>query len=312
MAEPRLEVLVALPDAGAASTTAAALRRRGHAVAVVTGAEQALTHASAQVVVCDLTTLEVLRLRGLDSRAVVLDLPETPQAWRRALNLGAADALSRPWRLAELVASVEIGPRAPLPAAPRSTTLHRSLEAEADAIDAALRELCAFLVRHAVAPAARARAVTACAEVLENAARHAYATSAEAIVELHAALRAGEFEVEITDRGDGFDPEGAPREGGLARATALAEDLRVTSRPGQGTSVTLRFGTYPIDLDDGEDLDLSELDWLSPALARRVLESLGGGHTAPFYSLSPALAVTVGRLLAGATERQRAERALWS
>ena len=52
--------------------------------------------------------------------------------------------------------------------------------------------------------------------------------------------------------------------------------------------------------------------WLPPALARRVLESLTGNGSEPLYNLSPALAVTVGRLLTGATPRQRAERALWS
>jgi anti-sigma regulatory factor (Ser/Thr protein kinase) len=307
-----LEVLVVLPDEGACSATAAALRRRGHVVAVVDGLEQAADHADAHVVVCDLPTLEGLRARGLRQRAIVLDLPETPDAWRAALRLGAADALARPWRLAQLVAAVEDGPRAPLPAAPGGLALRRSFEAEADAVEQALRELCAFLVRHGTAPAARARTLSACAELLENVLQHAYPTPGTGRVELSARLRAEQIEVEVGDRGAGFVVEGLPAEGGLARAAALTEDLRLTSEPGQGTRATLRVQAWRVDLDGDEDVDLSELDWLSPALARRVLASTAGGCPSPFFSLSPALAVTVGRLLAGASERQRAERSLWS
>jgi len=310
--ETRLAVLVALSDDGAASTAAAALRRRGHAVVAAQRDEAVRGQPDAQVVVCDLATLEVLRERGHGARAIVVDLPETPTAWRQALRLGAADALCRPWRLAELVAAVEAGPRAPRPAPPRGVTLQRSLEAEVDAIERVLRELCAFLVGQGIAPAARARALTATAEVLENAARHAYAAAPAGRVELSATPRRHEIEIEVIDHGAGFDPLDATREGGLARAAALAEDLRVTSRPGQGTRVSLRFSATRVDLDDGEGLDLSEMDWLSPALARRVLAGVEHGRPGPFYSLSPALAVTVGRLLAGAAQRQRAERALWS
>jgi anti-sigma regulatory factor (Ser/Thr protein kinase) len=312
MSETPLEVLVLLADAGAAATTAAALRRRGHTVAVVERAGQARDHAGVHVVVCDLTSLQDLRSQGLRQRAVVLDLPETPEAWRRALRLGAADALGRPWRLAELVAAVEEGPRAPLPAAPHGRALRRSFEAEADAVEETLRELCAFLVRHGIAPAARARALTASAEVLENALRHAYDPEQVGRVELAAGVRGGQIEIEVLDRGRGFGPEQAPRDGGLARTAALTEELRVTSEPGRGTRVTLGLHAWRVELDGEGEVDLSELDWLSPALARRVLEAAADGQPSPFYSLSPALAVSVGRLLAGATERQRAERALWS
>jgi anti-sigma regulatory factor (Ser/Thr protein kinase) len=312
MSDTPLEVLVLLGDPGAATATSAALRRRGHSVAVAERVETAGEHAGAHVVVCDLPALEGLRAAGLRQRAVVLDLPETHDAWRRALRLGAADALGRPWRLAELVAAVEEGPRAPLPAAPHGRALRRSFEAEVDAVETSLRELCAFLVRQGVAPAARARALTASAEALENALRHAYTPEQAGRVELTASVRGGLVEIEVTDRGRGFVPATAPGDGGLARAAALTEELRVTSEPGRGTRVTLGLHAWRVDLDGEGEVDLSELDWLSPALARRVLAAAADGQPSPFYSLSPALAVSVGRLLAGATERQRAERALWS
>jgi anti-sigma regulatory factor (Ser/Thr protein kinase) len=312
MSAAALDLLVVLADGGAASAIAAALRRRGHAVWVAESPDQVELPTTAAAVLCELDALELLRARGLESRAIVIDLPEEPQAWRRALRLGAADALGRPWRIAELVAAVENAPRAALPA-PQGASLRCTFEAQADAIDAALSELCAFLVRQRVAPAARARALTATAELLENCARHAYPPPpARAAVELAASVRPREFEIEVRDGGRGFELREALNDGGLARAAVLAEDLQIVSNPGAGTRATLRFSAVRVEFDDGADVDLSELDWLSPALAQRVLASLGDGQAGPFYSFSPALAVTVGRLLAGASERQRIERALWS
>jgi anti-sigma regulatory factor (Ser/Thr protein kinase) len=315
MSAARLHVLIALPDPGAAATVAAALRRRSHTVLPVTDTAEALAQESADVVVCDLDMLGALRRSGARTRAVVVDVPESVDAWRSTLRLGASDALSRPWRLAELVEAVEAGPRAALPARGEDALLRRSLAAEADSIEKALRELCSWLVRRSVTPAARARVLTATAEVLENTARHAYGAGLGGRVELAAALESHELCVEVRDDGTGFDPGHLPqeaREGGLSRAAALAESLRVTSQPGQGTRVVLRFSARGVDFGEDVVVDLSEHDWLSPALAQRVLASLADPEAGPFYNLSPALAVTVGRLMAGSTERQRAERALWS
>lgn len=310
MSSEALDLLVVLADGGAASAIAAALRRRGHAVWVVEDADQAELPASASTVLCELGALERLRERGCKMRAVVLDLPDDPQAWRRALQLGAADALGRPWRIAELIAAVEIEPAA---ATSKGCALRRSVAAEADAIDAALVELCSFLALHRIAPSARARALTATAELLENCVRHAYPPPpARGSIELEVHVRQRELEIAVSDRGRGFEPSAALEGGGLARAAVLAEDLRIESNRGQGTRAALRFSALRVEFDDGANVDLSDLDWLSPALARRVLASLGDGQAEPFYSFSPALAVTVGRLLAGATERQRIERALWS
>jgi len=337
MSAAALDLLVVLADAGASAAIAAALRRRGHSVCVAEDPDRIALPTSAAAVLCELDGLERLRDRGLEARAIVVDLPDEPQAWRRAMRSGAADALGRPWRMAELVAAVEEAPPAALPA-PRAAELQRTFEAEADAIDAALSELCAFLVRQRIAPAARARALTATAELLENCARHAYPpTSAEPFfqaadnglgegtvaegsapaslrhrIQLRAVVRPREFEIEVRDAGCGFELRSALTDGGLARAAVLAEDLQVASSPGAGTRAALRFSALRVDFDDGSDVDLSDLDWLSPTLAQRVLASLADGKAGPFYSFSPALAVTVGRLLAGATERQRIERALWS
>jgi anti-sigma regulatory factor (Ser/Thr protein kinase) len=308
-----LDLLVVLSDAGAAAAIAAALRRRGHAVWVAEHADQVDRATSASTALCELDALERLRERGIETRAIVVDVPEDPQSWRRALQLGAADALGRPWRIAELVAAVENGaPTAALPAS-LGATLKKSFAAEADAIDAALGELCAFLVLQRIAPSTRARALTATAELLENCARHAYPPPpARGSIQLEAHVRPRELEIAVCDRGRGFEPAAAHADGGLARAAVLAEDLQVASDVGQGTRAALRFSALRVEFDEGADVDLSDHDWLSPALARRVLASLGDGQAGPFYSFSPALAVTVGRLLAGATEKARIERALWS
>jgi hypothetical protein len=73
----------------------------------------------------------------------------------------------------------------------------------------------------------------------------------------------------------------------------------VVTAPGNGTEVTLRFDARRADLGDEGTIDLTERDWFTPDLARRVLHTVKKYDTADLFQLSPALAVVVGRLLAG-------------
>jgi hypothetical protein len=74
----------------------------------------------------------------------------------------------------------------------------------------------------------------------------------------------------------------------------------VVTAPGKGTEVTLRFDARRAELGDEGTIDLTEREWLTPDVSRRVLHALKKYDTADLFQLSPALAVVVGRLLAGA------------
>jgi len=309
----RLDVLIALSEEGAASATAGALRRRGHRVAICAPAAIDSAPRVEDALVSDLATLERLRAAGQTAPALLVDLEATPEAFRDALRLGATDVMTRPWLLSELADRVE-SCAAARDVRRRADGLRREVECDPDDVEDALRDLAAFLVARGISPTTRTRALSACAEVLDNVLRHAWPLPQAGRATLRACLEGRDLRVTISDTGAGFDADALAQlaEGGLARARALAEDLRVESRPHGGTRVELGFVAYHVDFDDDDTIDLSELDWLPPALARRVLESLTGAGSEPLYNLSPALAVTVGRLLTGATPRQRAERALWS
>ncbi|HSI12494.1 MAG TPA: discoidin domain-containing protein [Chthoniobacter sp.] len=77
-------------------------------------------------------------------------------------------------------------------------------------------------------------------EALHNVRRHADARR----VAIHLAQNGEQFKMEISDDGVGFDVDGATLGHGLAsqrqRAQALGGELRIESRPGGGTVVTLR------------------------------------------------------------------------
>ena len=79
-----------------------------------------------------------------------------------------------------------------------------------------------------------------CLEALQNVAKYAHATRAEA--RLWASD--GELSFEVTDDGAGFDPSVTPRGSGLQgmadRLEAIGGSLVVRSQPGRGTSVTGR------------------------------------------------------------------------
>ncbi len=85
-----------------------------------------------------------------------------------------------------------------------------------------------------------------CQEGLNNIAKHAEASR----VEIHLQHEAGAVEVRFRDDGRGFDPEHTPPgHYGLSmmreRAEAVGAALSVTSQPGHGTDITIRWAEAP-------------------------------------------------------------------
>jgi len=191
-------------------------------------------------------------------------------------------------------------------------------DACAEANEGALRRFLAFLVEAGIGCSSRARIAGATAELLENVARHAPA-GRRVMFCLEATLERGRLRVEVSDNGVGFDPAIATvcigagtLRSGLARARALAENLRISSRPGHGASVELQFSLGSPMFADERGVDLSDHDYMDPALSRRVLTALQDGAHEPPFHLPPALAVCVGRLLSARSPASDPLVELWS
>jgi anti-sigma regulatory factor (Ser/Thr protein kinase) len=301
-----LRILLADNDGAAMQTIASALRRRGHQVQV-TDCIEAASNTDAEVLVCDLPlalqALECLRQRGVATRAIVLAERPTSDDCRQVAALGALEVLAKPFRLGELVRAIET-PAAPLPQRTYSAAgalLERSYRAMPGAAVQAARDVSAVALRCGVGPATRARIGSAIAEIVENACTHGYA-GGEGTIELAARFERADLLITIRDAGCGFDatlnntdPTAETR--GIARARALAEEIGIESTPGVGTRVELVFRTSHVGFDENGAVDLSDHDFFTPELARRVLEALELDPRGQVFELSPALAVVVGRLL---------------
>jgi DNA-binding response OmpR family regulator len=304
-----LRVLVVDLDEPILDAVSALLRRRGHDVLTATSAEEALAKGTPDVLVSDLflgpsgglELLEALHVRGARPHTVFVTNRPSLEDCRRALHLGAGAFLTKPFRLEELVRAVETGRGGPS----GTTGFARSYLSTPACVELAAREIAAYALRCGLTPAARARVATAVAELVDNARRHAY-VHARGRVRLEAQLDERSLVVRVADDGLGCDPEtlqrartARPRASGLARAMALAEDLHVDSAPGDGTCVTARFASTRVDFEEEGCVDLTEHDFLTPDLARRVLHAVEKPDTAGLFHLPPPLAVVVGRLLAG-------------
>lgn len=310
-----LDILLVEGEEPLARAMADALRARGHHVRTAANSALALAYdADLDVLVSDLQLdgidglelLAELQRRGARPRAVLVTSFATVEDCRRAMRLGAVDMLVKPFKLEELVVAAE----ADRGTDPRPRARRRYLATEEEVLRAAL-DVSAHALRCHVGPASRARIATACAEVLDNVVHHAYPVDPGPVdVAVHVDER--RFVVEVVDEGIGFEPldVGLDRlerslDGGLARAMALSEALRVDTRPGAGARVRLVFEVARTHFDEAEGrLDLSDLDFLPPETARRIVETLDTCADGDLFHLSPAIAVTVGRLLVGPDVRR--------
>lgn len=248
---------------------------------------------------------------------------------RRAFRCGALDAWpSRP-------SGAEVTPvlRSALRARQLRSQpglLELEMDTSADSQRLALRHLGALGQHSGLGPAARARLLTAAAEMLENCRRHGYPEDPVGAVRLEARGGQGQVVVSIEDRGQGFEPDVVDSDqehccrdladfpagrayaaGGLVRARALCERFEVASDPGQGTRVELTVRGYPASFGVEEDsyldafdesvapllVDFSDHEHFEPSELRRLLLAVGRGAEEPAQALPPALAVTLGRLL---------------
>ncbi|MFN0009679.1 MAG: response regulator [Planctomycetota bacterium] len=320
-----LEILIVEGEDPITTALATALGKRGYRVATARDVETALALPTPDVVVCEarlsgacgFDLLSAITERGERARSVLLLSEPTVEDCLRAFRLGAAALLTKPFRLADLVRAVEAEEastrRRPrdetagldLPASPAADLEFRRAYAPVpDSMDRCARELVSFCTFHGVPPSTRARIAGAVCEIVDNALRHGELGGSSRIrVEGH--FERNWLHVEVQDGGAGFDPRSpgaalplGPALTGLARAKALSDGLDLSTSPGAGTRIGLRFCVSSVAFPDAKD-DLSEADFLTPERARDTLVSLMEGKTPEVTGISPAIAVVLGRLLAG-------------
>ena len=199
-----------------------------------------------------------------------------------------------------------------------ASVLERTFAVAPDLTVRAARAVLAYALEAGFGPAGRARIGGALADVIDNAVRRGY-PSGRGLVHVQAEVRGNELVVTVRDEGVGFEPSALdqdvlarPLHSGLARVAALSDGLAIDSAPGRGTCIVLRFFRTSAAFGEADGVDLSDHDFLAPAEARAVLQALRRREPADLQPLSPALAVVVGRLLAGPNPRALVERALWS
>ncbi len=313
-----MQVLIVEDELAIANAMACALESRGHTVAVARSVQLALALPRPDVLIADtelpglsgLDLLEQYKRSGLVPRTVFVTSNPSLADCRRALKLGAAEFLAKPFRLEELVSAVEQG------IDDLNAQFEQSYLATPTALETCLRDIAAFATQRGIGPTCRARACTAAGELIQNVLTHAYEFN-EGAFRIVATLERRDFVLQITDQGLGFDSDELATEamadgGGLARAAALAEDIEVRSAPDQGTTVALRFGAYRVDFEGCDHADLTEYDFLTPETSRELLATLQLEDGESFFQLTPALAVVVGRLLAGPDPKRLAAQALRS
>jgi len=316
-----LNVLVVEPERAIATSLCAALERRGHQTLVVADTKDALDRETPDVLICGVDAsdggqyglLEEYARRGRQPRSILVLSDPSTLSFSRARELGVEDVFSRPFRLAELMSSVErISEAGATTAKPSFSTFARSYPSDEETVERSARELAAFAMRCGVGPTARARLASAVAEIAQNCVLHAYPTGG-GMFEVEARLEERDMWVSLRDSGKGFDVRTHSEEGGgLDRAAALVEGLDFNSTAGDGTEVSLRVSISRADFDDGHQVDLSELDFFTPNTSQQVLSIVREEGGDSCLDLSPALAVVLGRLLSGPSQRAAASASLWS
>jgi CheY-like chemotaxis protein len=299
-----MRVLIVENEHVVAKAMSYALESRGHRVDIANSIEAALALSTPEVLIADperpglsgLDLLERYRRQGLAPRTVFVSSEPSLESCRRALRLGASEFLSKPFRLEELVRAVELETGSP------EALFEETYITSKSCVEVAMRDLAAFALRQGIAPTCRARCCTALGELLDNVCRHAYLVPGGEL-RVTATIDRRDLIVTVSDDGVGVDAcelaiDFMSIGGGLARASALAEDLEIQTGLPRGTTVTLRFGAYLVDYGDEVRADLTELDFLTPDTSREILNTLEFEDGEQFFQLPPSLAVVIGRLLA--------------
>ncbi|MEM6672740.1 MAG: ATP-binding protein [Planctomycetota bacterium] len=322
VADPKT-VMFAMGDETVAHAFSRILEAEGHVTLVVDSVGDAEGFGGYDVLVaeigdgaevCGLDLVEHLRELGLDFDAVLVANDPTREDYQRAIRLGVLEVLERPVRPDDLIRAIESSTQSPLRpvAADVPTALNLVLDAQDGAAETVAREIIGWCARCEVTPAPRARIASAAAEIVQNSVDHGART-----VDVLAHVRERSVDVEVADDGPGFDVVSSwtdgrvDASGGLGRAQALSDDLVVHSSREEGTCVRMRFGITALDFDAEDQVDLSDLDYFTPATSKELLATLADEPDAPIV-LSPALAVVVGRLLVGPDPRRVLQSALWS
>jgi anti-sigma regulatory factor (Ser/Thr protein kinase) len=179
-----------------------------------------------------------------------------------------------------------------------------TIQSTASACEQVQRNLSAWLLVRGIAPSTRCRIATALGEGLENAVRHGYADDIGPI-EILANLHGRDVEVSIRDRGEGMDESekfhatDVQAQGGFSRMSALSESLSIATHPSLGTHIGLRFSAHRTSFDEEQRTDFEDFDFLGPDHVRALLDDIENPNGHDLVHISPALAVTIGRLLAG-------------
>lgn len=322
-AQRPLRVLVIEPDPRAALSTSAALAARGHRALRVARANWVADtkHADVALVPLELCDGDGIAIAESLARRLPVVMSTTrmdAELCVRAMRAGVRDLVQRPCSAEELCDALE---RCAAPSAARGhAQFSLNVATDAVSIEQGVRELVAWALVHGVDTAARARIGGAAHELLDNAMRHAYADR-EGLVLVRARLERGALELSVLDHGRGFDVAAVlasagglaaqAADGGLARCAALCDDLACRSTV-NGTLVELRFELAETSFAEDAYAALSERDWIAPLHARRALQMAREGRAGAASNLSPALAVAIGRLLAGGTTERLRQAALWS
>lgn len=316
-------VLLVEPDGPTARRLEQVLESAGHVVQTLPSARRAIECSSPDVVVAtvdadtDFGGFELIEaLHGRTSRPRVIFLANQPNAQdcRRAFRLGALDYLEKPVRPEELLGLVDSQESAVKPA---EHELLVEVSSDTRNLEPTVHQVLGFALAKGVGPACRARIGTAVSEVLHNACEHAYPDADRpGSIQLEARMDGQRLLISIRDLGCGFESEslgsdwiggakGSVIDGGLARTAALAESCQVTSKPGDGTTIQLTFSAQRVMFEsEPAQVDFSDHDYLGSRTARQVLERLAEDGADDCFHLPPALAVSVGRMLAGPDPRR--------
>ncbi len=304
-------VLVVSADVERSSSLIQSLAGQGLSAFACHSAKEALCAPRPEVLVTDLDLedhdgLELCEALSAGTRpmATVLMCTEASlDVYRRAMRLNVFDLCPIDGSEHELTQVIQSASETLQPDA-SATEFESSLPSTAPACEGVQRELAAWMLVRGIAPSTRCRVTTALGEALENACRHGYPVDVGPI-EVQARLEGRELEVHIFDRGEGMDPEAQKTSGcfsgsgGLARMASLCEDHSFASHATLGTHVNLRFSVHRTQFSEDECTDYEDFDFLVPDHVRALLLDMQGPEQMEVVHLSPAIAVTVGRLLAG-------------